>query len=63
MQRENIQPFILKVDDSIKYQPNYNRPDAKLKALYNTLNAKWMLKYVILRFQRHHMNSVLIETW
>ena len=63
MQSKNIQPFLLKVDNSINDQPNDNGPNSKLKALYNILKAKWMLKYVTTRFQHHHMNSVLVETW
>ena len=43
MQIENIQPFILKVEDSINDQPNDNRPNSKLKALYNISKAEWML--------------------
>ena len=34
MQKKNIHPFILKVSDSINYQPNDNGPNSKLKALY-----------------------------
>ena len=63
MKIKNIQPFILKVDDSINDQPNENRPNSKLKALYNILKYKWMMKYVTTRFQPHHMNYVLVETW
>ena len=63
MQRKNIQPFILKAGDFINDQPNDNRPNAKLEALYNTLKSKWMLKYGTSRFQPRHMNSVLVETW
>ena len=62
MQSKNIQPFILKVGDSINNQPNENGPNSKLKALYNISKAKWMLKYGTTRFQPHHMNSVLVET-
>ena len=60
---KNIQSFILKVGDSIYYHPNNNGPNSKLKALYNILKAKWMLKYGTLRFQPHHMKYVLVETW
>ena len=63
MQSKNIQPFILKAGDSINNQPNENGPNSKLKALYNRLKAKWMLKYGTTRLQPHHMNSVLVETW
>ena len=63
MQSKNIQPFILKVGDSINNQPNDNGPNSKLKALYNILKAKWMLKYGTTRFQHHHMNSVLVKAW
>ena len=31
--------------------------------LYNTLKAKWMLKYDTSRFKPHHMKSFLVETW
>ena len=44
MQMENIQPFILKVGDSINNQPNDSGPNSKLKALYNIPKAGWMLK-------------------
>ena len=57
MQSKNIQSFILKAGDSINNQPNDNGPNSKLKALYNTPKAKWMLKYGTTRFQPHHMNS------
>ena len=63
MQIKNIQPFILKAGDSINYQPNNNGPNSKLKALYNISKAKWMLKYGTTRFQTHHINYVLVETW
>ena len=63
MQRKNIQPFILKAGDSTSNYPNGNGHNAKLKALYNTSKAKWMMKYVTSRFQPHHMNYVLDETW
>ena len=63
MQSKNIQPFILKVGDSINDQPNGNKPNSTLKALYNISNDKWMLKYGTTRFQPHHMISVLVETW
>ena len=63
MQIKNIQPFILRAGDSVKNHPNDNGPNSKLKALYNILKAKWMLKNVTMRFQPHHMNSVLVETW
>ena len=35
MKIKNIQPFILKVGDSINNQTNDNGPNSKLKALYN----------------------------
>ena len=63
MQSKNIQSFILKLGDSINDQPNENGPNSTLKALYNVLKAKWMLKYGTTRFQPHHMNSVLVEAW
>ena len=63
IQSKNIQPFILKAGDSTNDQPNENGPNTKLKALYNILKAKWMLKYGTTRFQPRHMNSVLVETW
>ena len=40
MQRKHIQPFILKSGDSINDQPNDNRPNSKMKAIYNILKAK-----------------------
>ena len=63
MQIKNIQPFILKEGYSINGQPNDNGPDSKMKSLYNISKAKWMLKYITMRFQPHHMNSVLVEAW
>ena len=63
MQNKNIHPFILKAGDSINDQPNDNGPNSKLKALYNVLKAKWMVKYGTTRFQPHHMNAVLVEAW
>ena len=63
IQSKKINPFILKAGDSINDQTNENGPNSKLKALYNISKAKWMLKYVTMRFQPHHMNSVLIESW
>ena len=62
IQIKNIQPFVLKVGDSINDQPNDNGPNSKLKYLYNILNSKWMLNYGTTRFQPLHMNSVLVET-
>ena len=61
MQIKTIQPFILKSVDSINNQSNNNGPNAKLKALYNILKEKWILKYVTSRFQPHHTNFVLVE--
>ena len=63
MKIKNIHPFILKAGDSINDQINDNGPNSKMKALYNILKAKWMLKYGTTRFQPHHMNSVLVEAW
>ena len=62
MKIKNIQPFILKSGDSINYQTNDNGPNSKLKAIFNILKAKWMLKYGTTSFQLHRMNSVLVET-
>ena len=63
MQRKHIQPFIPKYCDFINYQPNDNGPNSKLKAIYNILKTEWMLKYGTRRFQPHHMNSALADTW
>ena len=63
MQITNIQPFVLKAGDSINNQTNENGPNSKMKALYNVLKAKSMLKYGTTRFQPHHMSSVLVKTW
>ena len=63
MQSKNIQPFILKVGDSINDQPNDNGLNSTLKDLYNISKAKWTMKYGTTRFQPHHMNSVLVEAW
>ena len=62
-QRKNIHPFILKSCDSINCQPNGNRTNSKLKAFYNIVMDKWMMKYGTTRFQPHHMNYVLVEIW
>ena len=62
MQSKSIHPFINKVGDSINNQPNENGPNSKLKALYNISKAECILKYGTVRFQPHHMNSVLVET-
>ena len=61
MKSKNIQPFKLKLGDSMNEHPNDNGPNSKLKALYNILKAKWMLKYGTARFQPHHMNYFLVE--
>ena len=63
MQRKNIQPFILKTGDFINDHPNDNGPNSKLKSLYKALKTKLIMKYGTTRFQPHHMNSVLVETW
>ena len=62
IQSKNIQPFIIEVGDSINDQPNYNGPNSKLKALYNILKSKYILKYGTTRLQPHRMNSFLVET-
>ena len=63
MQRKNTKPFILKSGDSINGDTNENRLNSKLKALYNVLKAKWVLKHSTTRFQHYHMNSVFFELW
>ena len=63
MKSKKIEPFILKAGEPINDQSNENGPNSKLKAIYNVLKAKWMLKYGTTRFQTHHINSVLFETW
>ena len=63
MQSKNIQPFILKVGDSINDQPNDNGPNLTLKDLYNISKANRILKYGTTRFQPHHMKYVLVEAW
>ena len=63
IQRKNIQPFILKAGDSINDYPNDNGHNRKLKSLYNTSKAKWMLKYGTTRFQPRQVSSVPVETW
>ena len=63
MQNKNIQPFILKVGESINDQPNDNGSNSTLKALYNLSKANWMVKYGTTRFQPHHMNDVPVEAW
>ena len=61
MQMKNIQPFVVKASDYINNQPNDNGPNSELKAIYNILKTKWILKYGTTRFQPHHMNYVLVE--
>ena len=39
MMCKNIQPFVLKTEDSINDQPNDNGPNYKLKYLYNVENS------------------------
>ena len=63
IQSKNIHTLILKAGEPINEQPNYNGPNSKLNALYIILKDKWMLKYGNTRFQPHHMNSILVETW
>ena len=63
MMCKNIQPFVLKSNDSINDHSNDNEPNAKLKSLYNVAKSVWMLKYGIKTFSPHRMNSVLIEVW
>ena len=63
MQIKKIKPFILKAGDSINDKPNDNRPNSKLKALYNILKAKWTMKYGTTRFQPHRMKQFLVEAW
>ena len=63
MQRKKIHPFIIKSGDSINDLPNDNGTNSKLKALYNILKDKWIMKYGTTRFQPHHMNSILAERW
>ena len=50
MQRENIQIFILKAVESINDQPTDNGHNSELKAIYNILKDKWILKYGTTRF-------------
>ena len=63
MKSKKIHPFILKLVESINGQLNDNGTNSKLMSLYNISKAKWMMKYGTTRFQPHHMNSVLDETW
>ena len=63
MEHRNIQPFILKLGNYVKYQPNDNRPDAKLKYLYNEMKYSWMLKYGTTKMLPHHTKSILVEAW
>ena len=62
-QSKNIQTFIIKAGDPINDHPNDNRHNSKLKVLYKMSKAKCMLKYGNTRFQPHHMNYVLVETY
>ena len=45
MKCRNIQPFVLKLGDSINDQTNDNGPNTKLKYLYNVAESAWMPKY------------------
>ena len=60
--KEKIQPFLLKVVESINDKANENRPKPKLKSLYKISKDKCLLKYGTTRFQPHHMNSIMVET-
>ena len=62
MELQNIQPFVLKSDNSVNYQPNDNGPNTKLNYLYNEVKAAWTLKYGMKMFLCHHMNSVLVKS-
>ena len=60
MERQNIQPFILKSGDSVNDQRNNNGPNAKLKSLYNEVKSAWMLKYGTTKMSPHYMNYILV---
>ena len=62
-QRKNIHLFILKAGDYTNNHTYLNGPNSKLKTLYIISKAKWMLKYSTTRFQPHHINYDLVETW
>ena len=63
MMCKKIQPFVLKLGESVNDQTNDNSPNAKLKSLYNVAKSAWMLKYGTKKFSPRHMNSVLVEAW
>ena len=63
MDRQNIQPFILKSGNSANDQPNDNFPNSKMKYLYNELKSVRMLKYGTTQILPYHMNSIFVESW
>ena len=63
MDNQNIQPFTLKLDDSVNDHPNDNVSNAKLNYLYNDVKSVWMMKYGTTKILTHHMNSILVESW
>ena len=61
MERQNIQPFVLKPGNYVSAQTNDNGLNAKMKSLYNYLKAVWMMKYGTKKFLPHPVKSVLVE--
>ena len=58
-----IQPFALKLWDSINDHPNYNVPNANHRYNFNNANPTLILKYGTTKMLPHHMNSILVEAW
>ena len=57
MMCKNIQPFVLKLGNSINKQPNNNGTNSKLKSLYYVRKSACMLKYGTKKISPHHVNS------
>ena len=63
MERQKIQPFVLKSGNYVSAQTNDNGLNVGLNSLYNYLKAVWMMKYGTKTFLPHPVKSVLVESW
>ena len=63
MMFQKLQPFVLKVFESINFHTNDNGPNEKLTSHYNEVNYVWIMKYVTKTFLPHHMISLFVEVW
>ena len=57
---QKLQPFVLKVFESIHFHTNDNGPNEKLKSLYNVAKAAWILKYGTKCF---YLNTWTLSWW